>query len=116
MPKSREIVVSAEAESNIREAFAWIAEANPSAAQAWYDGLLEALRTLSTAPLRCPIAAETKLGLVDREVRQLLYGRNYWKYRVLFVVEPRRVLIAHVRHGARLYIGQVELDSLMSSQ
>jgi plasmid stabilization system protein ParE len=106
MPKSYEVIVSAEAQQNIRDAFEWIVAANPSAAGAWYDGLVEALQSLSTMPLRCPLAPETRVGLVDRQVRQLLYGRNFWKYRVLFVVEAKRVLIAHVRHGARLYLGE----------
>jgi len=110
MAKIYEIIVSAEAEKNIEDAFAWIAEANPAAAAEWYDGLVEALRGLSEMPLRCPLSPETRLGLVDRKVRQLLYGRNYWKYRILFVVEAKRVLIAHVRHGARLYLGQEETE------
>jgi len=63
------------------------------------------VKSLSELPLRCPVAPESRLGLVDREVRQLLYGLNYWKYRILFVVERDRVLVAHVRHGARLYLG-----------
>lgn len=110
MPKAYEIIVSAEAERNIEDAFAWIAEANPVAAAEWYDGLIEALRGLSDMPLRYPVSPETRMGLIDREVRQLLYGRNYWKYRILFIVEGKRVLIAHVRHGARLYLGQQETE------
>jgi hypothetical protein len=67
-------------------------------------------RILSKLPRRCPIAPETRLGLIDREIRQLLYGRGYWKYRVLFAIEGKRVLIAHIRHGARLYLGQEESE------
>lgn len=39
----------------------------------------------------------------------MLYGKSYWKYRILFAVEADKVLIAHVRHGARLYLGQEPL-------
>jgi hypothetical protein len=66
------------------------------------------LKSLARLPLRCPIAPETRLGLLDQKIRQLLYGRSYWKYRILFAVEGDRVLIAHVRHGARLYLGEGE--------
>lgn len=108
MPKTYEVVLSAEAEANIEEAVAWIAEADPEAAERWYDGLIEAIGSLSRMPLRCPLAPESKLGLIEQEVHQLLYGRHFWKYRILFAVEGRQVLVAHVRHGARLYLGQHE--------
>jgi plasmid stabilization system protein ParE len=110
MPKSYKVVISAEAERNIGEAYLWIAESDEDAADRWYEGLIEALKGLARLPLRCPIAPETRLGLLDQKIRQLLYGRNYWKYRILFSVEGDRVLIAHVRHGARLYLGQEEQE------
>lgn len=109
MAQHYEVVISAEAEDNILAAFSWIEEINPTAAQIWYDGLIEATQSLCTLPQRCPIAPESKLGFVDREVRQLLYGSGYWKYRILFVVGKNRIEIAHVRHGARLYLGQAEV-------
>ncbi|NQX01907.1 type II toxin-antitoxin system RelE/ParE family toxin [bacterium] len=110
MPQSYEVMLSAEAGRNIEEAFHWIAEDDIKAAELWYEGLMGALRTLSKFPLRCPISPETRIDLVDREIRQFLYGRGYWKYRVLFAVEGDQVLIAHVRHGARLYRGEQESD------
>lgn len=110
MERQYEVVISAEAENNILVAFAWIEEADPKAAGEWYDGLIRALRSLSTLPERCSVAPESKLGLVDCEVRQLLYGRGYWKYRILFVI-GNRVEIAHIRHGARLYLGEAEEES-----
>jgi plasmid stabilization system protein ParE len=106
MPKPYTVILSAEAVKNIEEAFLWIEEADPDAARRWYEGLLNALRSLSTLPLRCPIAPEVRLGLLDRKIHQLVHGRGYWKYRILFAVEKDKVLIAHVRHGARLYLGE----------
>ncbi len=106
MARQFEVILSAEAEANIEKAYQWIAEADPAAADRWYGGLITALRGLAELPLRCPIAPESRLGLIDREIRQLLYGRGYWKYRVLFAVDTKRILILHVRHGARLYLGQ----------
>ena len=106
MARGLQIIISAEAEANIDEAYQWIAEANQPAADRWYQGLIEAIKGLGALPLRCPVAPESRLGLIDREVRQLLYGRSYWKYRILFAVEGKKILILHVRHGARLYPGQ----------
>jgi hypothetical protein len=48
--------------------------------------------------------------LIDREIRQLPYGRGDWKYRVGLAIEGKRVLIAHIRHDARLYLGQEESE------
>jgi len=106
MPKRFEIVVSPEAERNIEEAFLWISERSGMAAERWYRELMGKLRTLESFPKRCPVAPESLLGLLDFEVRQMLYGKGYWKYRILFKIEGKRVLIAHVRHGARLYLGE----------
>lgn len=105
-----EVVISAEAEANILEAYYWIEQSNPTAALDWYEGLIQALRSLSRMPQRCPVAPESKLGLVNREVRQLLYGRGYWKYRILFAISSCRIEVAHIRHGARLYLGQSPSD------
>ena len=68
------------------------------------------MKTLSKLPRRCPIAPETRLGLIDREIRLFPYGRGDWKYRVVLAIEGKRVLIAHIRHGARLYLGQEESE------
>ncbi|WP_113961620.1 hypothetical protein [Roseimicrobium gellanilyticum] len=51
------------------------------------------------------MAPENRFGIFDREVRQMLYGKGYWKYRILFFVEGDIVQIVHVRHGARRWLG-----------
>lgn len=106
MIRKFEIVLAAEAAENIEQAYLWIASDDQAAGEKWYEGLIGELQGLCESPLRCPVSPETRLGLVDREIRQLLYGHGYWKYRVLFAVENQTVQILHVRHGARLYIGQ----------
>jgi len=109
MPRHYKVIVSAEAQRNIEEILLWISNSAPQAAERWYDGLIAALRNLSSFPSRCPISPETELCLIDHEIRQLLYGTGFWKYRILFSIEGDTVLIAHVRHSARLYIGQEAL-------
>lgn len=69
MPRTFEIILSAEAETNI--------EADQAAADRWYAGLITALKSLWELPLRCPVSPESRLGLIDREIRQLLYGRSH---------------------------------------
>lgn len=80
----------------IEETENWIASDSPVAAERWAAGLLEALRSLDTMPARCPLAPESQDHA--EEIRQLIYGR----YRALFTIRPDRVVILHVRHGARL--------------
>ena len=106
MPGAFKIIVSAEAEHDIEEIIGWICLSTPAEAERWYEGLVNTLRSLGTFPDRCPISPETRFCLVEREVRQLLYGSGFWRYRILFVIDGDTVLITHIRHGARLYLGQ----------
>jgi len=101
-----EIEVSAQAEADMREVYSWIAEVDSDFADQWYSGVVSQMETLSTLPHRCPLAPESRMRLLHMETRQLLYGKGYWKYRILFQVAGNTVWISHVRHGARLYLGQ----------
>jgi plasmid stabilization system protein ParE len=84
------------AKLEIAEAEDWIGAESTAAADRWIEALYDALDGLKTMPARCPLAPENKNHA--EEIRQLIYGR----YRVLFTIFPGRVLILHVRHGARL--------------
>lgn len=84
------------AEREIEEIEEWIAADSPEASLRWLESLLDAVDRLETMPARCPLAPENHDHL--EEVRQLILGR----YRVLFTIQPGRVTILHVRHGARL--------------
>jgi plasmid stabilization system protein ParE len=77
------------------EVFMWINKEEPEAALRWYDGLLEAFRSLEQFPLRWGLARESPF--FKDEIRQLIYGR----YRVLFTIKENTVLVLSVRHGAR---------------
>jgi plasmid stabilization system protein ParE len=80
------------------EAYFWINEGSESAALRWYEGLMQAFRSLEKSPLRCPLAPES--AFFEEEIRQLGYGR----YRILFTVEGETVFVLRVRHGAREYL------------
>lgn len=61
-------------------------------AEEWFNGIVEAIRTLEDMPGRCPVADESEdLG---QEVRVLLHGRRNRKYKVYFSIERRGVLPA----------------------
>jgi plasmid stabilization system protein ParE len=84
------------AECEIEEIEEWIGADSPKAAGRWMDGLLAIVDRLERMPTRCPLAPENESHA--EEIRQMIYGR----YRILFTILPGRVVILHVRHGARL--------------
>jgi plasmid stabilization system protein ParE len=71
------------------------------AAARWFNGMEQAIETLRKSPGRCSVAPESRRG---QAIRQLLYGRKPYVYRILFRVmaEDRVVSVIHIRHGARL--------------
>jgi plasmid stabilization system protein ParE len=73
-------------------------------AEAWLDGVLAAIDTLTSLPRRCPLAPEN--DEFDVEVRQLLYG----EHRILFTVEDDVVRVLHVLHGARRFLTPDEVE------
>jgi plasmid stabilization system protein ParE len=84
------------AEREIYDIEEWIAADSPEAAEQWVDGLLAIVDRLEKMPSRCPLAPENESHV--EEIRQMIYG----VYRILFTILPGRVVILHVRHGARL--------------
>jgi hypothetical protein len=58
-------------------------------------GLREKIDSLSEMPGRCVLARERKS--VPFEMRQLLYGRKPYTYRVLFTIEGNTVHILYIR-------------------
>lgn len=85
------------AQRDLEELYRWVILRAPHQGAVWYNGLMDAIKSLADRPQRCPISPE---GLELREqVRQLLYGRR--PYRILFWIKGREVQILHIRRGAR---------------
>jgi len=66
----------------------------------WYRAIYDAIDSLSSLPLRCPVAPEN--SLFSEEIRQLLCGRKPHQSRILFTIQDETVLIVHIRHSRRL--------------
>jgi toxin ParE1/3/4 len=68
--------------------------------QRWFNGLEQAIVSLSYSPHRCPFAPESA---PRRVIRQLLYGRKPHIYRVLYSLKEGRktMFVLHIRHGAK---------------
>ena len=100
------VIILPSAERDIGEAYEWIAEREPDAAVRWYNRLLETILSLDVFPERGPFAPESKF--LNAEIRELFHGRRQHKYRILFTVTENEVHVLHVRHGARLALGESE--------
>ena len=40
------------------------------------------------------------------KIREIFHGHRHHKYRILFTVSENEVHVLHVRHGARLALGE----------
>lgn len=98
------VIITAPAERDIEEAFRWVAADDEKAAIRWYNRLLEVINSLQRLPERCPPAPESRN--FKTEIRQILHGRRQHKYRILFDITNNEVRVLHVRHGARLALGE----------
>lgn len=94
------VVVTTRARADALEAFTWLAERSPDAAERWYLALREAIADLATAPERHPVAEEES-RLLGFTLRELLHGRHRGVYRLLFSVQDDVVTLHHVRHASR---------------
>jgi plasmid stabilization system protein ParE len=92
------ILVQPPAEEDAADAYLYIHERAPLAADEWLKGLRSALESLSALPERCPLAPEN--DVFDEEIRQLIYG----SYRILFTILDDTVRVLHVRHAARRWL------------
>ncbi len=104
-----QIDLSSVAEAEADRAFLNLSQATSiEQAKIWYDGLLLAIRSLSTMPRRCSLARES--DNFSGELRQLLYGRGRNCHRIIFsIIETDTVSfvrILHVRHAAQQKIGE----------
>jgi plasmid stabilization system protein ParE len=98
------VIVELPAQQNIDEAYLWIAERDSEAAERWFNSIYQTIGSLELFPERCPLAPESRF--FNREIREAFHGRRQHKYRILFTVEETEVHILHVRHGARLTLGE----------
>lgn len=84
----------------------WLAEREPDAANRWFNTIYDTIGSLEIFPERCPLAPESKS--LHAEICEILHGRRQHKYGILFTVTENEVHVLHVRHGARLALGETE--------
>lgn len=87
------VVVTARAKADIDRFYLWLHAQAPEGALRWYEEVLGKIASLERFPARCPKAPEA--GAVGTPIRHALCG----DYRIIFIVDRRRVVVLHVRHG-----------------
>ena len=98
------VIVELPAQRDIAEAHGWLAEQAPEAADRWFDSVYDTIGSLEIFPERCPLAPESEF--LNSEIREIFHGRRLYKYRILFTASENEVHVLHVRHGARLALGE----------
>jgi plasmid stabilization system protein ParE len=98
------VIVELPAQRDIAEARLWLAGREPDAAERWFNSIYDTIGSLETFPERCPLAPESKS--FNTEIREIFHGRRQHKYRILFTASENEVHVLHVRHGARLALGE----------
>ena len=98
------VIIELPAQQDIAEAHGWLAERDAGAADRWFNSIYDTIGSLEMFPERCPLAPESKF--FNCEIREAFHGRRHYKYRILFTVTEAEVHILHVRHGARLPLGE----------
>jgi plasmid stabilization system protein ParE len=98
------VIVELPAQEDIAEAHRWLAERDSEAADRWFNSLYDKIDSLEMFPERCPLAPESQF--FSAEIREAFHGRRQHKHRILFTVTEDEVHILHVRHGARLALGE----------
>lgn len=95
------VKVSARAKRDLDDVLKWLlTQEAGEAGFRWFQGMRDAVASLSTAPRRCILAPEDELFAF--EVRQLFHGNKPHVYRILFTIEENTVTVLHIRHGRRL--------------
>jgi plasmid stabilization system protein ParE len=90
------VEVTARAEADIEEAYAWYAERSPEGAAKWHGELSRAINTLERFPERRRVAF-LESEAVGLDIRRLVVGRD----NALLHADGGAVYILTVGHGAR---------------
>lgn len=96
MPAKFRVRITRAAESDIEQAWSFIAQDSPEAADEFISRLEEQIETLEIFPNRCALIPENEI--LGTRYRHMIYGN----YRTVFRVAKRTVYVLRVIHGARL--------------
>lgn len=111
------VEVSPEAFADLDEIAAHIRKRGSiESAERWFNGIVDAIRSLRELPIRCPLAEES--DALQTEIRILLHGKRARRYKIYFAVhhESQTVRVFHVRHWAMKAVRADEIADLMDEK
>jgi len=85
----------------------------PQTAFRWLQRFQGALETLDHNPERCPLAREN--DKVDVDVREFLFGKRPYVFRILFVIDGETVRVLRIRRAQRRFLRQGEIKDALES-
>ncbi len=107
------VVLQRLANQDLEDAYARAAENAPETAARWLDRFHQALSTLGNHPERCPFAREN--SKVDVELREFLFGKKPYVFRVVFTIDGQNVRILRIRRAQRRFLTRKQIDESMES-
>jgi plasmid stabilization system protein ParE len=102
------VIVQRLAREDLEQAYLYAARNAPETAARWLDRFQAALRTLDTRPDRCPLAKEH--GKVEVELREFLFGRRPFVFRVIFTIDGGAVRVLRIRRAQRRELTRSEVE------
>ena len=96
--KRYSVIILPEAEQDIEDDYLYIKEDSPQNAINWYRNIYTKIQSLSSFPLRCPLAPEN--DFFQEEIRHLIIHN----YRILYTVTENTVYILHAKHGCQQWL------------
>jgi len=80
---------------HLQELGDYIAQDNPKRAYSWVSEIEQKVANLDTLPEAYPYAREN--DQYEVELRQLIFGRGRYKYRIIFSIRQNDVVVLDIR-------------------
>lgn len=108
-----QVILQRQAETDLEDAYQYAVANAPQAALRWLDRFQTALATLSHNPQRCSLAREN--AKVDIELREFLFGRKPYVFRVLYMIDGESVRILRILRAQRRFLTRRQIDEAIDA-
>jgi plasmid stabilization system protein ParE len=103
-----QIVISEQAESDIKHLYQRAYDHAPMTAPRWYAKLGKAIQSLEELPERCPWSPEGESYALP--LRQLIFGKRHGAIRILFAIKDTQVTVIHCVRASRENLSRDDID------
>ena len=103
-----QVVISQQAESDIKHLYQWAYNHAPMTAPRWYSKLGKAIHSLEDLPERYPLSPEGESYSLP--LRQLIFGKRHGAIRILFTIEDTQITVVHCVRASRENLLREDID------